>query len=617
MDLVHFAKNLDTPESRALAEALLGAVKYNRTSSNMSNSYGLSIYFPYRKTSNVDKAVQTYKAIGMDSSYSQCIREFASMEVSGQVASGGSNNPYASLLGGGYSGTSSSSFDLTGLLGDYLSGGNFGSIPGLSSGNTGFLFGRSMSTEDTADYIAANHFDPSYLTWTQNADGEYLDAGRTRVFGVENMPIKAPVCMFLLGDATVLDWLDTKDGDVLVTYGERVTEGGRPVPDEVGEAVKKIVGEAICGAGYVNERGEHVIDLKGLPVGTHYTVNLLLGRRIGFEKPMLTTPKGSLDAFGRGAFRAGADTQVTASRFVMTPEEAGEPVNRQFYLFEDNRQIFYSANPHENVKSAICTHKPNHSVIEYETECGLKITRTIFIVPQYEGLPDATEAQKVEIENLTDRERNIKIVMTGMFGVMPPDALSNDIIYVSIIHESGTLCRDGKVYALAPNMRPRYAKPRRRFATVIADGEPMDEYAANYTDFIGRGTLEHPENAAHLPSRPIRKVAPFFAMAKTLKIPAGERRVISSFVGYLDDPVDSKAKLDRTFFNLFEKFSAPGAVDEALEDVKRFHRDFSSYLSIDTGDRDLDAYVNNNLPFQVLYQAFISACRRSASGSSR
>ena len=176
VDLVHFAKNLDTPESRALAEALLGAVKYNRTSSNMSNAYGLSVYFPYRKTSNVDKAVQTYKAIGMDSSYSQCIREFASMEVSGQVASGGSNNPYASLLGGGYSGTSSSSFDLTGLLGDYLSGGDFGAIPGLSSGNTGFLFGRSMSTEDTADYIAANHFDPSYLTWTQNADGEYVIA---------------------------------------------------------------------------------------------------------------------------------------------------------------------------------------------------------------------------------------------------------------------------------------------------------------------------------------------------------------------------------------------------------------------------------------------------------
>ncbi len=438
------------------------------------------------------------------------------------------------------------------------------------------------------------------------ADAEYLDAGRQRVFGVDALPMKAPVCMHLLGRAEVLDWLDGKGGDVLITYGEKITEGGEAVPETVANAVAGIVDDARRGAGYIDEHGWHVIDLKGLEVGTHYTVNLLLGRRIGFDRPMLTTPKASLDSLGRGAFRAGADTQVTASRFVMTPEEAGEPVNRQFYIFEGNRQIFYSANPHENVKSAVCTHKPNHSVIEYETECGLKITRTIFILPQYEGLPDATEVQKVEIENLTDKERKIKIVMTGMFGVMPPDALSGDIIYVSIIHESGTLRRDGKVYALAPNYRPRYAKGRRRFAAVIANGEPMDEYEANYRDFIGTGTLEHPENAAHLPSRPIRKIAPFFAMAKTLEVPARGKGEISSFVGYLDDPDDSKGKLDRTFYNLFEKFSAPGAVDEALEDVKRFHRDFSSYLSINTGDRDLDSYVNNNMPFQVLYQAFIS-----------
>ena len=437
-------------------------------------------------------------------------------------------------------------------------------------------------------------------------DAEYLDAGRRRVLGVCNLPQNAPICLYLLGNSDFLDWLDGEAGDVLLTYGDRVTKDGKEVPEKIGGAVKALVEEAKLGAGYINENGEHVIDLKGLPVGTHYTVNLLLGRRIGFEKPMLTTPKGSLDAFGRGAFRAGADTQVTASRFVLTPEEAGEPVNRQFYLVEGNRQIFYSANVHENVKSAVCTHKPNHSVIEYETECGLKITRTIFILPQYEGLPDATEAQKVTVENLTGKERKIKIVMTGMFGVMPPDALSNDIIYVSIIHESGTLQKDGKVYALAPNMRPRYAKPRRRFAAVISNGEPLDEYAASYTDFIGSGTLEHPENLSHLPSRPIRKIAPFFAMAKALTIPAHGKADISSFVGYLDDPEDSRGKLDRTFFNLFEKFSAPGAIDAALDDVKKFHHDFSSYLSIHTGDRDLDSYVNNNLPFQVFYQAFIS-----------
>ncbi|MBR6917811.1 MAG: glycosyl transferase [Clostridia bacterium] len=437
-------------------------------------------------------------------------------------------------------------------------------------------------------------------------DAEYLDAGRGSVLGVCALPIKAPVCMYLLGNEKFLGWLDGKSGDVLIKFGDPSTCGDEAIPADVSDVISKYVYEAVGGAGFVNERGEHVIDLKGLQVGTHYNVNLMLGNRIGFDKPMLTTPKGSLDAFGRGAVRAGADTQITASRFVMTPEEAGEPVNRQFYLIENNRQIFYSANVHDNVKTAICTHKQNHSVIEYETECGLKITRTIFIVPQYEGLPDATEAQKVTIENLTDRDREIKIVMTGMFGVMPPDALSNDIIYVSIIHESGTLQKDGKVFALAPNMRPRYAKPRRRFAALIADGEPMDEYAANYTDFIGNGTLEYPENVAHLPSRPIRKVAPFFAMAKKLAVPANGTKEVSSFVGYLDDPDDSRAKLDRTFEALFERFSVPGSVDASLEDVKRFHRDFSSYLSIHTGDGDLDAYVNNNMPFQVLYQAFIS-----------
>lgn len=54
VDLVHLARNLGTKEGQTLADTLLGAVKYNRTSSNMTNAYGLSIYFPYRKVSMVD-----------------------------------------------------------------------------------------------------------------------------------------------------------------------------------------------------------------------------------------------------------------------------------------------------------------------------------------------------------------------------------------------------------------------------------------------------------------------------------------------------------------------------------------------------------------------------------
>ncbi|MBR3473781.1 MAG: peptidase C11 [Oscillospiraceae bacterium] len=173
IDLVHFAMNLGNQEGKDLAAALKGAIKYNRTSSNMANSYGLSIYFPYRKTSNVDKAVRTYEAIGMDPSYSQCIRAFASMEVSGQYASGGSNSPYSSLMGGGYSGASSSGYDITDLLGAFLGGRDFSSIPGMGDSEGEFLSERGMNTEDMAQYIAATHFDPSLLTWTKSG-GSYV-----------------------------------------------------------------------------------------------------------------------------------------------------------------------------------------------------------------------------------------------------------------------------------------------------------------------------------------------------------------------------------------------------------------------------------------------------------
>ncbi len=157
VDLVHLAKNLKTDAGDQLAEALLGAVKYNRTSSNMTNAYGLSAYFPYRKASRVDSAVDTYEKIGMDSDYSRCIQAFASMEASGQAVAGGSEaaSPLPSLLGG---------------LGSL--GGNGGAdalseiVGGLFSGQSGFLSGKALDAETAAAYVSAHRFDPSELAWS-------------------------------------------------------------------------------------------------------------------------------------------------------------------------------------------------------------------------------------------------------------------------------------------------------------------------------------------------------------------------------------------------------------------------------------------------------------------
>jgi len=172
VDLVHLAKNMSTEEGDALASALLDAVKYNRTSSNMTNSYGLSIYFPLRKASMVDDAVQTFEDIGMDEDYTKCIQAFASMEVSGQAVSGGSTSPLPSLLDMmGSMGSSSGSTDMIGqLLGSFL-GGNVSSIAGLTGANTGFLDGRAMSESDTIEYLTQNHFDSSLLKWTPTDSG--------------------------------------------------------------------------------------------------------------------------------------------------------------------------------------------------------------------------------------------------------------------------------------------------------------------------------------------------------------------------------------------------------------------------------------------------------------
>ena len=120
-------------------------------------------------------------------------------------------------------------------------------------------------------------------------------------------------------------------------------------------------------AGYIGDEGEHVIPLHGtsVNVGPHFDVNLLLGNRVGFPSPLISTPKSALDAFGRGSFRADASRQVLATRFDLRFEHNGEPTNRQFYVYEGARQIFYSANADENIESAVCRHYPNRTVIEY------------------------------------------------------------------------------------------------------------------------------------------------------------------------------------------------------------------------------------------------------------
>ena len=189
IDIVDLANKLNTQDSKALADAVRGAVKYNDTSSSITNAYGLAIYFPYNKTSRVANAVKAYEAMGMDSSYTDCVRSFANLELSGQVVAGNQqpSSPLPSLQGS-YSGQSpASSIDISSLLNALMGGGtastaapaqNTPSAAGAGSlmSIAGALLGgqRSFDVDNAVEVIAENQLDTSNFVWVKNGDDYQL-----------------------------------------------------------------------------------------------------------------------------------------------------------------------------------------------------------------------------------------------------------------------------------------------------------------------------------------------------------------------------------------------------------------------------------------------------------
>lgn len=167
IDLVDFSEKVGTLEGNELSKVLKNAVKYNRTSSSITNSYGVSIYFPYQRTSYVDSACNIYNNIGMSSDYSNCIRQFAKVETSGQIASNSSNSPLSSLLGLGNA-SSSANIDIIGSL--------VNAFLGDSSGKSiSYMNDDGISQESANEYVSQNFFDASNLFWQQNENGYFME----------------------------------------------------------------------------------------------------------------------------------------------------------------------------------------------------------------------------------------------------------------------------------------------------------------------------------------------------------------------------------------------------------------------------------------------------------
>ena len=204
IDLIHFCSALNTSESKALINALQSCIKYNRTR-NITNSYGISIYFPYRRTQMVNSILNIYNNIGFDSDYASAVRRFASLAASGQLVNSSTSNSLFNLLGGSSAGngTSYEQLDLSSLFGG--SSGTSSALDQLLGGSGSYdssiidlfsaLYGRSHI--DSEDLIISEKNGKNVLSlsndewalvqdvklnvWVDDGNG-YVDLGADNIF---------------------------------------------------------------------------------------------------------------------------------------------------------------------------------------------------------------------------------------------------------------------------------------------------------------------------------------------------------------------------------------------------------------------------------------------------
>jgi len=139
VDLIHLAENIESKEAQALADAMRQCIKYNKTTSNIMNANGLSVYFPYDELSSMSSMVSVYDRIGMGDEYTGLVKKFGNMVVGGRISTGSPSSPLSSLLGG-----------LTG------SSGSWGDVWNSFFANPDFSAATGATAQSTSDWVDPN-----------------------------------------------------------------------------------------------------------------------------------------------------------------------------------------------------------------------------------------------------------------------------------------------------------------------------------------------------------------------------------------------------------------------------------------------------------------------------
>lgn len=414
-----------------------------------------------------------------------------------------------------------------------------------------------------------------------------------------------PLLSFLRNEPIFANYVSNLDGDTYLFQIENgvVSLQGKRISKEIEDVIFSALKKLESYGGYLDNDGSLHLDLKSGEVGPHYGVNLLLGDRTNVSDCLLSTPKSVLDPFARGSFRGPAGYQILATRWDILPEENGNPFNRQFYLIEDGKIIFYSASISQNVEKAECVHSVNKTTIRYLLKDGLQIER-IFFLPSYKkGEPEALEIQIVNLFSPTDR--NLEICFTGMFGFSNPSCMENDVIYQTVIQESSIIRNEKEeIVAYSPHYYPHYFSSKRRFFGFRDEDSFPTAFSNDAASFLGNGNIENPQGIYHLDSALKKKGASFFALKKNVSLKKNKEKHLYSYTGFadLENEKDFLSKLKR----FLEDKKDIGAMKDALLERERSFQRYASSFAITSKDKEFDSLASRNLPFQNLYQSFVS-----------
>lgn len=444
-------------------------------------------------------------------------------------------------------------------------------------------------------------------------DARYLNLVSKSLIAISYGNIRLPITSELLKDIEIYNYIFFLNDSLIIVINDKFDVeiySSKLVLIKPTESIKERIKNVFITfknyGGYLDEEGNEVIDLKSKKIGPHYDVNLLLGNRIDYSEPLLTTPKSVVNSFGGGSFRGPANYQILATKWDVRPEENGNPFNRQFYLLEDNKEIFYSGDASFS-NSATCIHSVNSTNIIYHL-CDLDIERIIFILPQKAGLPIATECQTIRITNLTAKKRNLSLIVTGMFGLSNPDCQQIDVIYQTVITQSRILKKNNHVIGLIDDYYPKYFKDYMRFVILKSNGTYLDSFTQDSTEFVGNGTINFPEGINNFSNSLRKSGSSFFALKKNFILYKNGTKNFDIFIGAsrAKKKEDIYTTTNKEVNKLLVNFCKHAKVLDALNSVKFNVNEYSKFMQIESNDKLFDKYINNTLPFQVLYQTFVS-----------